>query len=102
MDYSSEEGVLVYNDRSTGRNFLDEKDHLGRTALHMAVLCNKPQIVRGLLDLGADINQEDSKGKRPVDVSVSKAITNLLLARMKSNTMKKFYTRKSTSSPKKL
>uniref|UniRef100_A0A8C5DFG5 NFKB inhibitor delta n=1 Tax=Gouania willdenowi TaxID=441366 RepID=A0A8C5DFG5_GOUWI len=42
---------------------LNAKEHKGKTALHVAVTANQPEIVRDLLYLGADINAWDVNGQ---------------------------------------
>ena len=44
----------------------DARDELGRTPLMVAVMENRPEVVRLLLDRGADPNQADSSGRTPL------------------------------------
>jgi hypothetical protein len=45
---------------------LDARDELGRTALMLAVIQNRPDVVRLLLDRGADPNVADNSGHSPL------------------------------------
>jgi hypothetical protein len=44
----------------------DARDELGRTPLMVAVMQNRPEVVRLLLDRGADPNRADSRGRTPL------------------------------------
>jgi hypothetical protein len=45
---------------------LDARDELGRTALMLAVMQNRPDVARLLLDRGADPNVADNSGRSPL------------------------------------
>jgi len=45
---------------------LDARDELGRTALMLAVMQNRPDVARLLLDRGADPNVADNSGQTPL------------------------------------
>jgi hypothetical protein len=48
------------------RGALDARDELGRTALMLAVMQNRPDVARLLLDRGADPNVADNSGHTPL------------------------------------
>ncbi|CAL4089513.1 unnamed protein product, partial [Meganyctiphanes norvegica] len=48
------------------------EDNLGTAALHVASLFDHPNVVKPLLDAGADINQQDDSGRTPVYLASSK------------------------------
>lgn len=85
MEYSVNTSPLVALLKKKGETtkLIDLQDNMGRTALHIAALCNKPQIIRVLLDHDASLMVEDFEGKRPVDLSLSNQITSLMIIRMK-------------------
>ncbi|HSZ07493.1 MAG TPA: ankyrin repeat domain-containing protein [Steroidobacteraceae bacterium] len=45
---------------------VDARDELGRTPLMLAVIQNRPEVVRLLLNRGADPNRADSSGRTPL------------------------------------
>jgi hypothetical protein len=45
---------------------VDARDELGRTPLMLAVMQNRPEVVRLLLDRGADPNSADNSGRTPL------------------------------------
>ena len=47
---------------------VNARDLIGKTALHRAVACRCPQVVRLLLDAKADVNAEDKDGNTPAMV----------------------------------
>lgn len=53
----------------TGRANVNAWDHLGLTALHVAVLMNFREICEVLLEYGADESIRDSKGLTPGDTA---------------------------------
>jgi len=66
--------VLWTNDISTIKflidhepNAINSKNDEGKTALHYAIERNKPEVVKLLLEYGADLNIEDPKGSTPLD-----------------------------------
>jgi ankyrin repeat protein len=85
MEYSVNTSPLValLKKKADTTKLIDLQDNMGRTALHIAALCNKPQIIRVLLDHDASLIVEDFEGKRPVDLSLSNQITSLMIIRMK-------------------
>ena len=54
-----------------GVSNLDEADHLGRTALYIAVLMNRTQIVSLLLYYNASMNLRSASGQLPTDIANS-------------------------------
>lgn len=85
MEYSTTPSPIIamLKKKTEGTKLIDIQDNMGRTSLHIAAVCNKPQIIRVLLDHDAYLMIEDFEGKRPVDLSLSNQITCLLITRMK-------------------
>jgi ankyrin repeat protein len=54
-----------------GRGIIDRQDRTGQTALHRAAFKGRDNAVRVLIELGADIEIEDSEGHKPADVAKS-------------------------------
>ncbi|CAG9332080.1 unnamed protein product [Blepharisma stoltei] len=85
MDYS--EGTNVMKPRRIATkiptDFIGTVDHLGRTALHMAALCNTVPIIRALIDSGADLDVKDYNGKKPIDLVVSRVAATIIISKMK-------------------
>ena len=73
--------------------YFNNKDDIGRTALHIAALCDKISIIRILLDNGANPDIKDINGSRPLELSSSKLASSILIGRMKSS--KRMITQKS-------
>lgn len=48
---------------------LKRRDELGQTALFGAVRSGKPEVVRALLDRGADVNEQDAVGDTPLHLA---------------------------------
>ena len=48
--------------------FVNHADHLGRTALHVAVACNNKVAAETLLYLGANPHMTDCFDQRPLDI----------------------------------
>lgn len=65
-------------------DLINNRDNLGRTALHLAVLCDKIGIIRALLDNGADPDIKDANGSRPLELSSSRLASSILISRMKN------------------
>jgi ankyrin repeat protein len=84
MEYSAEQLVSpAKGERTpfdTGR-YVDLQDEMGRSALHIASMNGAAGVVRTLLELGADPNLEDIQNERPVDLTRSQEVTQLLLQR---------------------
>jgi ankyrin repeat protein len=51
----------------TGAQGINETDHLGRTALHMACEGNRLEVIKVLLLAGADYKRRDTKGRTPLE-----------------------------------
>jgi ankyrin repeat protein len=51
----------------TGPQGINETDHLGRTALHMACEGNRVEVIKVLLLAGADYKMRDLTGRTPLD-----------------------------------
>jgi ankyrin repeat protein len=47
---------------------LDDRDHRGRTPLHLAAESAHPKVAAALLDAGADAHATDDDGRRPIDL----------------------------------
>ncbi|OMJ80122.1 hypothetical protein SteCoe_19721 [Stentor coeruleus] len=76
-------GTTTYESKEG--KFIDFSDNEGRSALHLAVLNDKPLIVTALLEAGAKIALEDGQGKRPLELSKSKYISSLIVTKLKQN-----------------
>ena len=66
-------------------DYFNNKDDIGRTALHIAALCDKIAIIRILLDNGADPDIKDINGSRPLELTSSRLASSILISRMKSS-----------------
>ncbi|CAG9331778.1 unnamed protein product [Blepharisma stoltei] len=78
MDQSEE--ISVSQNKIEKQKYINWVDECGRSALHFAVMNNKYQIVRFLLEGGANPRQEDLLQKRPIELSNDKKITSLLVS----------------------
>lgn len=57
---------------------IELKDQDGQTALHYAVSCGHTEIVKYLLDLGANATVKDNDGAMPLDIATESEIVSLL------------------------
>jgi ankyrin repeat protein len=57
---------------------VDLKDGDGQTALHYAASCGHADVVKFLLDNGADPNVADTEGMLPIDVASGSEIVESL------------------------
>lgn len=53
-------------------NILHERDALGRTALHRAVISGNEHMMIRLVEAGADMNARDNEGKLPIEMKTKK------------------------------
>ena len=60
---------------------IEAKDWRGQTALHLAVDRGHPEVISLLLDAGADVLEQDSCGRTPLHISLSRR-TDVLAARL--------------------
>lgn len=63
---------------------IEKSDRRGRTPLHIAVMVEKPEIVRHLLEHGANVNCQDNEGRTPLHIAAilkNDGIVNLLIER---------------------
>ena len=66
------------HDQTSMRNFINFRDHLGRTPLHIAAIWKNKAACETLLYLKANCLIEDGAGKKPIDyVDPSSAIADL-------------------------
>ena len=65
-------------------DYINNRDDLGRTALHLAALCDKIAIMRILLENSADPDIKDANGSRPLELCSSRLASSILLSRMKN------------------
>lgn len=65
-----EPAIQVLVNYAPDASYLNIKNFSGQTALHMAVLMNQSQIVRKLIDAGADINVRDNRCNSPLHLAV--------------------------------
>src|SRR5262249_9521432 len=63
---------LVGDDRALLRARKMSRFEHHRTPVHFAVLKNRPEMVRLLLDLGADASSKDSRGYTPLNFATAK------------------------------
>jgi ankyrin repeat protein len=73
------------------KEFLEKKDYKDWTPLHMAVVGERCNVVKDLLDLGSEINAVDNQGFSSLHFSVScglEEITTLLIDRGANINMK--------------
>ena len=67
--------AIAARDRDAVQNFIQEKidvnqrDHVGRTTLHVAILCKAPEIACDLIDAGARITARLADGKSPLHLA---------------------------------
>ncbi len=63
---------------------IEKTDRRGKTALHIAVMVEKPEVARYLLEHGANVNCQDDEGRTPLHIaSILKndELVNLLIER---------------------
>ena len=65
-------------------DYFNNQDDLGRTALHIAALCDKVAIIRILIRYGADPDIKDYNDNRPLELSSSRLASSILLSKMKN------------------
>jgi ankyrin repeat protein len=54
---------------------INDQDHNGRTPLHWAAVCEKPDVIRALLAFGADAAVKDNYDYTPLDYAIHKGFT---------------------------
>lgn len=64
---------------------INQGDKYGRTALHLAALAIRVDMVEQLITKGAVVNAQDDDGETPLHLSESVAVTNLLLKQGRAN-----------------
>lgn len=84
MAYSEGSNIAPRKPVKSQNEFVGISDHLGRTALHMAALCNKISIIRALVDHGSDCDAKDFNGKKAVDLIVSRVAASVLMPKMRN------------------
>ena len=57
---------------------VDSADRTGRTALHLALATNRPDVARRLLELGADVNLEDQHKLNGITLAMAGGMAALL------------------------
>lgn len=59
-------------------NFLDIQNNLHQTALHLAVICREFQLAKRLIETGATVTLQDSKGRTPLHIACERGDYNMI------------------------
>mmetsp|Transcript_8290 Transcript_8290/g.16342 ORF Transcript_8290/g.16342 Transcript_8290/m.16342 type:complete len:957 (+) Transcript_8290:6396-9266(+) len=84
---------------AANQRFIDFQDEAGRSALHIASINGFTSVARMLLDMGANPLLEDSMRQRPLELTQSRQLAQLLLQRCNLIGLNKSMTRSSNGSP---
>jgi ankyrin only family protein len=68
--HNIEPAIQVLINYAPDASFLNIRNFSGQTALHLAVLMSQSQVVRKLIDAGADINVRDNRCNSPLHLAV--------------------------------
>jgi len=75
---------------------IEKSDRRGRTVLHIAVMVEKPEVARYLLEHGANVNRQDDEGRTPLHIAAllkNDGIVNLLIKHGADRTIRDVYGR---------
>ena len=75
---------------------IEKSDRHGKTALHIAVMVEKPEVVRYLLERGANVNCQDDEGRTPLHIAAilkNTGLVNLLIGQGADRTVRDVYGR---------
>lgn len=72
-DIDSVKSILKQNS-----SIVNDKDSLGKTALHLAVENGHKKVVKALIRAGADVNQKDSDNNTPLESGIKNNSHNIL------------------------
>jgi ankyrin repeat protein len=101
MEYSDEIPTTptFKGSKTDNARFIDYQDEVGRSALHFAALNGATGIVRLLLDMGANPLLEDHHRQRPLELTKSRQVTQLLVQKGNSVGAKQSLQRSRNGSP---
>ena len=85
IEGTEDEALQILDGKLEGKHDLGKTDALGHTLLHHAAVSGSAELVRKLVDSGADINAKDAQGQTPHDRAKTfgrpKPVLRLLLPR---------------------
>ncbi|GFT04281.1 hypothetical protein NPIL_64701 [Nephila pilipes] len=91
---------LVNKYISDFREIINAKDNNGHTLFHWAATLNYPNVIKQLLDVGAEVKHVSAKGNTPLHLAASKGhfeIVELLLQSVSCSDLKTFINAKTTN-----
>ena len=76
MWYNSANNDKILFRYDLSKKIFEKKEDM--TALHYALLCERPEMALKLIDMGADVNAEDCFGLRPVHLAAMRGYSDVL------------------------